>query len=117
MGLLLSIYRDSQFGDCTNSGISSPQRGARGLCVVNASGPFDPSDDYPAVLLDHHHRGIVRIVPAQRNERGGWSIAPGHFMMGGNFASTSDSRFREQIENMIGHQFYGAVAIHDRQER
>jgi hypothetical protein len=37
-------------------------------------------------------------------------------MMGGNYAATSDSRFSDKIEEMLGHGFYGAVPIHDRVE-
>ena len=37
-------------------------------------------------------------------------------MMGGNYAATSDSRFSDKVEQMLGHHFYGAVPIHDRVE-
>jgi hypothetical protein len=37
-------------------------------------------------------------------------------MDGGNFAATSDSRFNEACRKLLGHDFYGAVAIHDRVE-
>ena len=37
-------------------------------------------------------------------------------MMGGNYGSTSDSRFKDKLEEMLGERFYGAVAIHDRVE-
>jgi len=37
-------------------------------------------------------------------------------MFGGNYASTSDSRFGEAVEKIIGTRFYGAVAVHDRVE-
>ena len=37
-------------------------------------------------------------------------------MMGGNYAATSDSRFSDAIAARLGHNFYGAVPIHDRVE-
>ena len=36
-------------------------------------------------------------------------------MFGGNFGETSDSGF-QKVSEMLGHKFYGAVAIHDRVE-
>ena len=50
----------------------------------------------------------VRLVPAVLD--GKWT------MMGGNFAYTSDGRFGAAIKAMLGQDFYGAVAIHDRCE-
>lgn len=108
MGLLVSIYRSSDVGDCTNNGIS---KNARGLCLINVPGPFEPSQSYPAAILQRHPslKHILRIVPA--------NIEPfSHSMMGGNYAATSDSRFREMCETLAGVPFYGAVAIHDRLE-
>lgn len=114
MGLHVYVHRDS-LGDCTNGGVSS-RHGI--LCVVNVDGPFEPGGEngYPPVLLEHHVQDCLRIVPAYRHSTGRWLRAPGHFMMGGNFAATSDSRFSEKCEQLLGHRFYGAVAIHDRQE-
>ena len=37
-------------------------------------------------------------------------------MFGGNYGATSDSRFSEKVEEMMGSSFYGAVPIHDRVE-
>jgi hypothetical protein len=37
-------------------------------------------------------------------------------MAGGNFGSTSDGRFSEACRKLLGHDFYGAVPIHDRFE-
>ena len=105
MGLHVYVFRNA-LGDCTNGGISSK---AKGLCVINIDGPCEPSPDYPAIeLVDGHLPGTLRLVP------------PGYentwYMMGGNYGATSDSRFSETCEKMLGHRFYGAVAIHDRQE-
>lgn len=116
MGLIISVYRnaDLRFGDCTNGGISSR---AAELCLVNVDGPFDPRPGLPAAILQSHHKGILRIVPAELDESTGrWSVAPGWFMMGGNYGATSDSRFYDACQRLTGARFYGAVPIHDRQE-
>ena len=111
MGLLIEVYR-SPFGDCTNGGVSSR---STTLCVVNAEGPFNPKEDTPAVLLERHHDNLLRIVPAVK-QSGVWLRVPGWWMMGGNYGATSDSRFSQACEKLVGYHFYGAVAIHDRQE-
>lgn len=111
MGLLADVYKNP-LGDCTNNGVSS---GVQSLCVVNMEGPFNPDVYAPAVMVEEHHSGCLRIVPAMlHGDR--WVRKPGHWMMGGNFAATSDSRFSQKCESLLGHRFYGAVAIHDRQE-
>lgn len=38
-------------------------------------------------------------------------------MAGGAFVHTSDSRFSRAVEDVVGHRFYGAVALHDRWEK
>lgn len=128
MGLHISVYRDADGHDSTNGGISSC---VKNLTVVNADGPFEPTADAPAVILESHARGIVRLVPAVQVD-GQWvgfrpsdksqaeflpqygAVGP---MFGGNYGATSDSRFREKITELTGSgNFYGAVAIHDRYE-
>lgn len=104
MGLHIYVYRDS-LGDCTNHGVSAK---SDQLCVINIDGPFEPSDEYPAVILDSHGPGILRLVPPDHKDK--W------YMAGGNYGATSDSRFSEACETLLGHRFYGAVAIHDRYE-
>lgn len=106
MGMIVSVYR-SHLGDCTNEGISST---AQKLCVINVPGPFSPQPDMPAAKLERHMPGALRIVPVDRPARG---VGP---MFGGNYASTSDSRFSEACRQLLGADFYGAVAIHDRFE-
>ena len=111
MGLTVWVYRND-LGDCTLNGVSS---NARQLCVVNVDGPFNPADNSPAVLLEQHHPGCLRLVPAIKagNE---WVVKPEWSMFGGNYGATSDSRFSEACERLLGHRFYGAVPIHDRYE-
>lgn len=104
MGLHLTVYRNPKY-DCTMGGITSKYDT---LTVINAEGPFEPTDDAPAVELVKHV-GTVHLKPVERDP-GKW------YCMGGNYAGTSDSRFGKAIEKMLGHRFYGAVAVHDRAE-
>ena len=53
-------------------------------------------------------RKILRLIP--ESKKLGWT------MFGGNYATTSDSRFSELCEELLGTNFYGAVAVHDRVE-
>jgi hypothetical protein len=114
MGLYVSVYRDARDDyDCTLGGISSQ---ATQLCLINVSGPSQNSIDAPAAILESHVKGCLRIVPAELDEHGNWVPKKGWYMMGGNYAATSDSRFSEACEALLGHRFYGAVAVHDRNE-
>jgi hypothetical protein len=108
MGLLIFVARGS---NCTNGGISSR---FDKLLAVNVDGPFEPSDDCPAVLLESHYAGILRIVPAEKTPAGRWVRDPRWTMFGGNYAATSDSRWSDACRKLLGHEFYGAVCIHDR---
>ena len=107
MGILVNIYRAGR--DCTNGGESSF---AEGFCVVNAEGPFEPSERYPGaelvVVEVMAGRKILRLIPESVKDKGR--------MFGGNYAATSDSRFGELCAKLLGTNFYGAVAIHDRVE-
>lgn len=115
MGLYISVYRDADGHDCTLHGVSSR---FKELCLVNADGPFEPREDRPAVLMQNHYRNCLRIVPAKKVGDewvaiDGPGIGP---MFGGNYGATSDSRFGELCSKLLGQDFYGAVAIHDRFE-
>ena len=107
MGLIVSVYKDADSNyDCTMNGVTN--RFTK-MCVTNVDGPFDPSDDCPAVkLVEGNLPGTAKIVPEECE--GKWS------MFGGNYAATSDSRFSEAIESIVGGRFYGAVPVHDRVE-
>ena len=111
MGIVAYIYK-SDLGDCTNGGFSSK---VREVCIVNASGPFKPSDECPAVVLESGYNGpftndCVRAVSIADKEDGEW------LMHGGNFLHTSDSRFGDLIEELTGRKNIGPIAIHDRKE-
>lgn len=121
MGICAYIYRTGtcrgqemglmKVDDFTNAGWSSGH-GFDRVCVVNAEGPFDPSDDCPAVMLVPHRtlKGAIHAVSLHHHETGQ------HTMMGGNYLASSDSRFWELCERLGASRFHGAVAIHDRVE-
>jgi hypothetical protein len=117
MGLHITVLRGSRNGrviDYTMDGISSK---ADSLYLVNVDGPCEPDDTAPAALLIAGALpGTLKIVPATKGLDGSYVRVPGWFMMGGNYGATSDSRFSEACENILGYRFYGAVAIHDRNE-
>ena len=123
MGLVLNIFRDAcnvTIGaDPTNGGITGK---FNGVTCVNVDGPFAPTFFCPAVLLvDGPVPRTAILVPAERDADGAWIRVPSpvdHIgpIFGGNYASTSDSRFRHAVEEITESTFYGAVAVHDRFE-
>ncbi len=108
MGLNVSVYRNSEFAgyDCTNGGITSANTS---LNVVNADGPFDPTDTAPAVMIVDDfpcNKSYPKLVPAVWNAlTEEWERTKGWFMFGGNYGGTSDSRVE-----------YNILPVHDRQE-
>lgn len=98
MGLLVSIYR-SDYDSSANVFY-----GMEKICVVNIEGPFKPTDEMPAAVLDTNSVGQKIIRPFGEVPSGYYQMA------GGTFASSSDSRFSEAIG------LYGAIPIHDRRE-
>lgn len=111
MGLIVSVYRSGKY-DCTNGGISAT---VDKVCVVNIDGPFEPRHDMPAAILTTNQMGNPVLKPARQDFGCPWVVQPGWFMMGGNYAASSYSRFGEALKAM-GVDFYGAIPIHDRQE-
>jgi hypothetical protein len=108
MGLLVSVYRNAELtGDCTMNGVSKRYTS---LCIINADGPFDPSDDAPAakIVMNPGGTAVIKAVEDINSEK--WT------MFGGNFAYTSDSRFAEAVANIVGKRIYAAIPIHDRIE-
>lgn len=111
MGIMVSVFR-AEGKDCTLGGVSSKHDK---LTVVNVDGPFEPDVDAPAVRLENHVHGSLRLVPVEKHlsdkDEYVCRIVP---IMGGNYAATSDSRFNDACRRLLGFPFYGAVAIHDR---
>ena len=114
--LNVSVYKFPH-GDCTNRGVSSKYDS---LLVACPDGPYEIDTELgiPENFCFVRCRNlfgdekVFSIVPADVTddgeicERGGkW------YMMGGNYAATSDSRFSKMVDGM-----YGAVPIHDRVE-
>lgn len=112
MGLIIEVLRGRH--DCTRNGLSSKHDH---LTVVNIPGPFPANSASPAVMLESHVKGCLRLVPVEFVEDK-WKVVDGRWhMAGGNFGHSSDSRFNEACRQMLGVEcFYGAVAIHDRVE-
>ena len=107
MGILVYVYRSARGWDCTNGGESAK---FTEFTVTNAQGPFQPSASAPAAILEEGPMGSVRLVPQSVKDTGK------HYMFGGNYAASSDSRFSEAVQKILNHRFYGAIAIHDRVE-
>jgi hypothetical protein len=107
-GLRISIYRNAEFGDCTNGGVSAM---ANSAIVIGPGIPeiFEASDrDVVLELKKGNIPGAVKLVPLDAGR--GWT------MFGGNFGFTSDSRFSQAVCALAGADCYGAVPIHDRIE-
>ena len=121
-GLLLSIYRNAELGDCTNGGITAT---AKRLVVTGVrhgwtrdegtveplpadSRVFSPTDDAPEVTLvirDNGYHHWLHLEPVAGTPEGHTT-----YMMGGNYAGTSDARWSELVGD------HGPVAVHDRTE-
>ena len=115
MGLVVSVYKNP-LGDCTKGGISGGD--TKELLLVNVEGPTN--NDHPsykkAKMVPGNGPGLVKIVPATWCDIGEYIEDPKWWMMGGNYAATSDSRFHEAVRRITGSASYGAVPIHDRTE-
>ena len=104
--LPISVYRRNTTADCTNGGISSKYDELLLLCengFVEVDENNLPENAVKVVKRHLFGTTVVHIQPCKEATGVG-------YMFGGNYAGTSNSRFEE----MTG--FYGAVAIHDRDE-
>lgn len=99
MGLIVSIYRSDY--DCELNYFY----GKKSVTVINAEGPFEPTEDRPAAKIISTLAGSKIIVPADE-----YSDKDGVQMSGGTFGYSSDSRFTKTAGT------YNAVPIHDRRE-
>lgn len=104
--LSVDVYRANRC-DCTNGGISSKYDRLYVLCE---DGNYTiPDDDPPENLARVNKRhlfgqDVYSIEPVVAPDGVGW-------MMGGNYAGTSDSRFSRMVGGLNV-----AIPIHDRQE-
>lgn len=107
MGMILTVYRPAGGTDCTNGGVSGRYDT---ICVVNVPGPFQPGPAIRAFRLEVREGCGLVLCPENRTLFG--CVGP---MFGGNYAGTSDSRFAEACEALIGFN-PGAVRVFDRYE-
>lgn len=140
-GLILSVLRNAEFSDCTLGGITSRSRRVTLVgtldCTEYAAGfvypvppamrVVSPRADAPAVALeirkrafreaaDGEHGKIVHLTPVHWNENAGSYVRTHAWSMsGGSYATTSDSRLSQLLEDVLGHS-YGALSVHDRVE-
>jgi hypothetical protein len=84
------------------------------VTIVNAEGPFEPTDDAPAVVLVVRDLFGGKYVHAEPVVPAG--TAKPWFMHGGTYIETSDSRFGEAIRRLTGNKHAYPVALHDRTE-
>src|SRR5574343_1406628 len=106
MGLYAYVYR-TPGTDCTLNGWSSKHDV---VCIVNAEGPHQPTEDRSAVVIEKHRTINAVHVVLQDHINGDhkpWTMA------GGKMLHSSDSRFGELIADLLGpqHRFHGPVSI------
>jgi hypothetical protein len=111
---LVSVYRDAESPmDCTNGGVSS---------IYNRLMVYLPGEELPehpmacprtpvcVLTTSVPSHPVVRPHPALlKNGDQTWT------MFGGNFGSTSDSRFLDAVNKLVGFRAR-AISIHDRVE-
>ena len=107
--LPINVYRQADCGDCTNGGVTSKYERLLLLCnegFVDVDLDNPPEELVRVVSRDLFGKVVYHIEPFASVKKGniGW-------MMGGNYAATSDSRFADMVGGI-----YGAIPVHDRQE-
>ena len=104
--LPVDVYRCSG-ADCTNNGVSGRYDRLLVLCddgFLDVDSDNLPENLFHVVRRTFCGREIYHLEPVVPPKDAGW-------MMGGNYAATSDSRFSRMTGN-----YYEAIPIHDRQE-
>lgn len=101
-GLLVYVYRNAEFGGCTNGGVTDKFTKLT-LVGDGVEGPFEVDDGEPYLELV---RNAYRVHAEPRNF-GDVSGLVGP-MFGGNFVYSSDSRFRKVCP--------APIPVHDRYE-
>lgn len=114
MGLIADILT-SQF----SQGMS---QWAKAVTIVNVPGPFEPTDDRPAVMLVPGNLPgtvkAVRAVPAYEDAQMYVPLCPANAigpMMNGAYIESSDSSLGEAVAALGGPR-YSPVPLHDRFE-
>ncbi|NKS56562.1 hypothetical protein GS504_03195 [Rhodococcus hoagii] len=134
-GLILTVLRRADGADCTLNGLSSHTAELTLIGVIDSRkghGEFvhplpalsrvvGPQESRPAVALEVRtgftaESRYLALVPVELDaEWNSYRRAASWSMAGGNYATSSDSRFSELVETLTGARF-NAVAIHDRVE-
>jgi hypothetical protein len=112
-GLTVDVYEHGT--NCSAGGLSTKYKS---FVLVGASGPFEPSKKFPAVKIIKRGIGAETYVhaipdlsdPSNEDELKRIGSANPHFMAGGTFLYSCDSRFAE----FVGH--HNPIAFHDRVE-
>jgi hypothetical protein len=86
------------------------------LIHPDLEGPSEPTHHAPALVLNLRVIGGDPILSAEPVSCPGDRLKMVGPMMGGNFVHTSDSRVSDLVRKLLGHRFYGAIALHDRWE-
>lgn len=135
-GLHLLVLRPSVGTDASNNGISArfdqlTLIGWTGIdrtsdIPVETLAPlptdaqvFTPDEQAPPVALRiRRYPGTdeltASIVPVEWNHHARTWTPARSTLIGGNYATTGDRRFHDLATELLGHRFYGALAIHDR---
>ena len=107
-GIIASVYHSDYRGGGVSDHLKEITIVGPGIGAI-----FEPKPDRPAFELVQHVHGCVSLRPVDEPVDAHAMIGP---MFGGNFAHTSDSRVSSIVAHLLGHHFYGAIAIHDRYE-
>ena len=134
-----TTYEMKRANDCTAQGltqnVSNLHPTYTSLCIENVEGPFEPSEALthkdgvlwsekdpiiqytksPAATLTTNFCGdpIIVCEPTKQQVKAGRTLGP---MMGGNYATTSDSRFSQALRKLGVENTHIAIPIHDRYE-
>lgn len=110
-GLIAYIYENKRFG---RDGLSVLSEAAIGVTLVGPEFPeiFEISEEFPPAVLVKGPHDTIHIRPYV-----GDGERLRHFMSGGRYVGTSDSRFSKAVGKALGLElFNGAVKLHDRVE-
>ena len=121
-GMSVSIYKNTEFGDCSNNGVS---KFAKSAYIVGPGVPeiLTITDTVEKPVLVLHKRNVrsgsalyplrLCVLDADGNltfDLSGKPVLTRWCMFGGNYACTSDSRWGELLGSSM------PIAIHDRVE-
>lgn len=99
-GMLVSVFRNTQFGDCSLNGMSAR---FTSFVLIGEGVPelFEADENHPALYLRTRSTGYLYTIPVDKDN----SEAAG-YCFGGNFVYSSDARFPNRYP----------IPVHDRKE-